>query len=92
MEDFSKSYSETSVYTFNLDIADVDILLRYINDLYNELKKKVEVIKKVVEYLNNLTYWYEYSSSTICSLDDKFKSELLQILEDKEADINVGEV
>lgn len=54
--------------------------------LYNELKKKDEVIEKAVEYLNNLTYWYEYSSSTICSLEDKFKSELLQILEDKEVE------
>lgn len=56
------------------------------DNLKQQLKKKDEVINKAVEYLNNLRYWYEYSSSTICSLEDKFKSELLQILEDKEVE------
>lgn len=53
--------------------------------LVKKCEKKQEVIDKAIEYINNLTYWYEHSSDNICSLEDKFKSELLQILEDKEA-------
>lgn len=50
-----------------------------------ESKQLKEVIDKAIEYINNLRIWYEHNDN-ICSTEDKFKNDLLEILKEEEND------
>lgn len=57
-----------------------------INDnkkLEQQVKQQKEVIDKAIDYIENLVFWYE-EYDDICSLEDKFVNELLDILKGKE--------
>lgn len=58
---------------------------RYIKQLQKENNKQKEVIDKAIEYINNLRIWYEHNDN-ICSTEDKFKNDLLEILKEEEND------
>ncbi len=62
-----------------------------ITTVLNELKKKDEVINKAIKFIEKAQLG-EFPDGVIYWLkDDEVGKNLLQILEDKEADINVGE-
>lgn len=71
------------------DKTEVQTFTRYIDPtitkLQQENQKYKEVINKAIEYINNLRIWYEHNDN-ICSTEDKFKNDLLEILKEEEND------
>ena len=64
---------------------DIETIQGYVEMIEEENKKYKEVIDKAIEYINNLRIWYEHNDN-ICSTEDKFKNDLLEILKEEEND------
>lgn len=65
----------------HIELVDNKIIITNSEEVDYKLK-----IDKAIEYIENLVFWYEHNND-VCSLEDKFVNELLDILKGKGGEI-----